>query len=184
MKTFKQFILEAYDPEVQGRSQIRKQGQGGRVGAERKKSEPEKRRVRAAGGGKSEPAKTYKARKDIGTQRPRSTREQQPTQSRGTAALSAKEAQKKAYLERKKKSAVKDEASGKDKKIDLKKSADKLLAKKAKKTVSPKYKPVKATGYTAAERQKITRAGRRLVKDIKQGKEKPISQYDPGIRKG
>ena len=59
MKTFKQFILEAYDPEVQGRSQIRKQGQGGRVGAERKKSEPEKRRVRAAGGGKSEPAKTY-----------------------------------------------------------------------------------------------------------------------------
>ena len=65
----------------------------------------------------------------------------------------------------------------------MKKSADKLLAKKAKKTVSPKYKPVKATGYTAAERQKITRAGRRLVKDIKQGKEKPISQYDPGIRK-
>ena len=183
MKTFKQFILEAYDPEVQGRSQIRKQGEGGRVGAARKKSEPEKRRVRAAGGGKTEPAKTYKARKDIGTQRPRSTREQQPTQARGTAALSAKEAQKKAYLERKKRSAVKDEASGKDKKIDLKKSADKLLSKK-KKTVDPKYKPVKATGYTAAERQKITRAGRRLVKDIQKGKEKPISQYDPGIRKG
>ena len=35
MKTFKQFILEAYDPEIQGRSQIRKQGQGGRVGVER-----------------------------------------------------------------------------------------------------------------------------------------------------
>ena len=90
MKTFKQFILEAYDPEVQGRSQIRKQGEGGRVGTARKKSEPEKRRVRAVGGGKSEPAKTYKARKDIGTQRPRSTREQQPTQARGTAAISAK----------------------------------------------------------------------------------------------
>jgi len=71
-----------------------------------KKSEPEKRRVRAAGGGKTEPAKTYKARKDIGTQRPRSTREQQPTQARGTAALSAKEAQKKAYLERKAKERV------------------------------------------------------------------------------
>ena len=42
---------------------------------------------------------------------------------------------------------------------------------------------MKATGYTTAERQKITRAGQRLVKDIKQGKEKPISQYDPGIRK-
>ena len=36
MKTFKQFILEAYDPEVQGRSQIRKQGEGGRVGTARK----------------------------------------------------------------------------------------------------------------------------------------------------
>ena len=59
-----------------------------------------------------------------------------------------------------------------------------MLSKKPKKTVSPKYKQQKATGYTTAERQKITRAGQRLVKDIKQGKEKPISQYDPGIRKG
>ena len=68
MKTFQQFITEAYDPEVQGRSQIRKQGEGGRVGAERKKTEPEKRRVKAAGGGKTTPAKDYKPRKDIGTQ--------------------------------------------------------------------------------------------------------------------
>ena len=72
MKTFQQFILEAYDPEIQGRSQIRKQGQGGRVGAERKKSEPEKRRVKAVGGGKTAPAKDYQDRKDIGTQRQRS----------------------------------------------------------------------------------------------------------------
>ena len=64
----------------------------------------------------------------------------------------------------------------------MKKSADKLLSKK-KKTADPKYKSQKASGYTAAERQKITRAGRRLVKDIQKGKEKPISQYDPGIRK-
>ena len=100
MKTFKQFILEA-NPEVQGRSQIHKQGPGGRVGADRKKSEPEKRKVRAVGGGKTVHTKTYRARKDIGTQKPRSTREQQPTQARGSAAISAKEAQKKAYLERK-----------------------------------------------------------------------------------
>ena len=155
MKTFKQFILEAYDPEVQGRSQIRKQGQGGRVGAERKKSEPEKRRVRAAGGGKSEPAKTYKARKDIGTQRPRSTREQQPTQSRGTAALSAKEAQKKAYLERKAKE-----------RGEKTKTASELLAKKAKAKVDPKYKPQKASGYTRAERQSITRKGEKKLRDL------------------
>ena len=74
MKTFREFILEVYDPEIQGRSQIRKQGQGGRVGAERKKSEPEKRRVKAVGGGKTAPAADYKPRKDIGTQRPKSTR--------------------------------------------------------------------------------------------------------------
>ena len=63
MKTFVQFINEAYDPEVQGRSQIRKTGEGGRVGANRKKSEPEKRRMKAAGGGKMVPAKDYKPRK-------------------------------------------------------------------------------------------------------------------------
>ena len=74
-------------------------------------------------------------------------------------------------------------AAGGKSKAELEKAATKLLSKK-KKTVSPNYKPVKATGYTAAERQKIIRSGRRLVKDIKQGKEKPISQYDPGIRKG
>ena len=128
MKTFKQFILEAYDPEIQGRSQIRKQGQGGRVGADRKKSEPEKRKVKAVGGGKTVPAKTYKARKDIGTQKPRSTREQQPTQARGSAAISAKEAQKKAYLERKAK-----ERGAKTK------TASELLAKKQKAKVDPKY---------------------------------------------
>ena len=100
MKTFSQFILEAYDPEVQGRSQIRTQGQGGRVGAERKKSDPEKRRVKAVGGGKTAPAKDYKDRKDIGTQRQRSEREQQPTRERGSAKLSPREQQKKARAER------------------------------------------------------------------------------------
>ena len=156
MKTFKQFILEAYDPEVQGRSQIRKQGEGGRVGAARKKSEPEKRRVRAVGGGKSEPAKTYKARKDIGTQRPRSTREQQPTQARGTAALSAKEAQKKAYLERKAK-----ERGAKTK------SASELLAKKPKAKVDPKYKPQKASGLTHRERLNLVKKGEKKLRDLR-----------------
>ena len=156
MKTFKQFILEAYDPEVQGRSQIRKQGEGGRVVTARIKSEPEKRRVRAAGGGKTEPAKTYKARKDIGTQRPRSTREQQPTQARGTAALSAKEAQKQAYLERKAK-----ERGAKTK------SASELLAKKPKAKVDPKYKPQKASGLTHRERLNLVKKGEKKLRDLR-----------------
>ena len=174
MKTFQQFINEAYDPDIQGRSQITKSGEGGRIGRKRKQTDAEKKRVRAVGGGKTAPAKTYKDKSDIGvTNRKRSPagRQQQPTQQRGSAALSPREAQKKAAMERR---AAKSGAKTK--------TADELLSKK-KKTVSPKYKPVKATGYTTAERQKITRAGQRLVKDIKQGKEKPISQYDPGIRK-
>ena len=156
MKTFSQFILEAYDPEVQGRSQIRTQGQGGRVGAERKKTEPEKRRTKAVGGGKTAPAKDYKPRKDIGSQKPRSTREQQPTRERGSAALSAKEAQKKAYLERKAK-----ERGAKTK------SADELLAKKKKQTVDPQYKPQKASALTQKERQEVRRKGERKLRDLR-----------------
>ncbi len=155
MKSFQQFITEAYDPEVQGRSQIRKQGEGGRVGAERKKTEPEKRRTKAAGGGKTSPAKDYKPRKDIGTQRPRSTREQQPEKERGSSALSAKEAQKKAYRERKAR-----ESGAKTK------SADELLKKKTTKTDS-KYKARKASGYTASERKSITRKGERVLRDLR-----------------
>ena len=164
MKTFKQFILEAYDPEIQGRSQIRRQGQGGRVGAERKKTEPEKRRVKAAGGGQTEPAKTYKARKDIGGQKPRSTREQQPTRERGSAAISAKDAQKKAYLERKAK-----ERGAKTK------SASELLAKKQKAKVDPRYKVYKGTAgagpskgtYTRAEKKSMRKKGEGYLRDLR-----------------
>ena len=42
MKTFREFITEVYDPDVVGKSQIRKQGEGGRVGRMRKKTEPVK----------------------------------------------------------------------------------------------------------------------------------------------
>ena len=86
MKTFNQFITEVYDPEVQGRSQIRKTGEGGRVGRDRRKSEPERRRMKAVGGGKMEPV-SYKDRKDIGSQKQRSTKEQQPTKERGSSEV-------------------------------------------------------------------------------------------------
>ena len=155
MKTFSQFILEAYDKDVMGKSQIRKQGEGGRVGADRRKTEPEKRRVKAVGGGKTAPAKPYKPRKDIGTQRPRSQREQQPEKERGSAALSAKEAQKKAYRERKAR-----ESGAKTK------TASELLSKKTKPKTDPNYKAQKSSGYTAAERKSITRKGERVLRDI------------------
>jgi len=155
MKTLGQFLAEAYDKDVMDRSQIRRQGEGGRVGAMRKKTEPEKRRMKAAGGGKMVPAKDYKPRKDIGTQKPRSTREQQPEKERGSAALSAREAQRKAYKERKAR-----EAGAKTK------TASELLSKKSAKKVSPTYKPQKASGKTAAERKAITKKGERTLRDI------------------
>ena len=180
MKTFNQYITEATTRGEQGHQALDDYKMSkrtdtplevGRVGAKRKKTDAEKKRVKAVGGGKTAPAKSYKDRKDIGTNKPRSKVEQQPTQQRGTAGVSGKAAQKKAYLERKRRE-----------KGEKTPTRTQLLTKKTK-SVSSKYKPVKATGYTAAERQKITRAGRSLVKDIQKGKEKPISQYDPGIRK-
>ena len=167
MKTFAQFITEAersYDPDVIGRSQIHTTSSSGRVGGDRRKSQlttqlkqhkGQKPKVKAVGGGKTAPAKPYKKRSDVGTQRQTSTRVQQPTRERGSAALSAKEAQKKAYLERKAK-----ERGAKTK------SATELLTKKTTKAVDPKYKPAKASGYTRAERQSITRKGEKKLRDL------------------
>ena len=178
MKTFREFITEVYDPDVVGKAQIRKQGEGGRVGRMRKQSEPEKRRMKAVGGGKMVPAKTYKDRKDIGTQRKTSDRQQQPTQARGSAALSPREQQAKARRER---MAARSGAT-KVKPKDLKKSADKLLATKKKKTADPNYKPQKASGMTRDERHRLRNAARRLMSDMRKGKEKPASAYDPQIK--
>ena len=177
MKTFREFIAEVYDPEVQGRSQIRKQGEGGRIGAKRKQTEPEKRRMKAVGGGKMVPAKTYKDRKDIGKARPRSTREQQPTKERGSAALTPREQQAKARRER-----MAARGATKVSSKDLKKQADKLLATKKKKTVDPNYKSTRKVEFTRAERQRLKRSGRRLVKDIQKGVDRPASAYDPYIK--
>ena len=157
MKTFQQFILEAYDKDVIGRSQIRRSGEGGRIYPDRKTGAQTKR-TKAIGGGKTAPAKTYKTRKDAGVANPKRSpagRAQQPTQERGSAALSSKEAQKKAYLERK--------AREKGAKT---KTASELLAKKAKPKVDPKYKPAKASGYTRAERKALYRKGERTLRDI------------------
>ena len=41
-----------------------------------------------------------------------------------------------------------------------------MLSKKTKPKTNPNYKPQKASGYTAAERKKITRKGERVLRDI------------------
>ena len=154
MRTFQEFLAEVYDKNLT--TATRQPGEGGRVRASRKKTEPEKRRTKAAGGGKTAPAKDYKPRKDIGTQKPRSEREQQPEKERGSAALTPKEAQRKAYLERK--------AREKGAKT---KTASELLSKKTTKEVDPKYKPRKASGLTTKERKALYKKGERTLRDIR-----------------
>ena len=151
-------LCEVYDKDVVGRSQITTSGEGGRIQRTRKKTEPEIRRTKAVGGGKTEPVKPYKDRKDIGKtnkQRSKSGREQQPTQERGSAALTPREQQRKARAER---MAAKSGAKTK--------TADELLAKKKKKTVDPNYKPQKASGLTRAERDKKRREGEKYLKGV------------------
>lgn len=153
MKSFSQFITEVYDKDVMGSSQIRKSGEGGRVGADRRKSDAETRRTKRGPGGTTVAAKRYKTRSDVGTQRTRSQREQQPTKERGSAALSAKEAQRKAYLERKRR-----EAGASTKSKDLEKQASKLLTKK--KAEKPKGEKIERTTkreYTRDEKKKMNR---------------------------
>ena len=169
MKSFRQFFTEATVRGEQGHQALDDYRMSkrtdtplevGRVGAKRKKTSAEKKRVKAVGGGKTAPAKDYKPRKDIGTNKPVSKTQQQPTKERGSAALSAKEAQRKAYQERKAR-----EKSG-EKSTDLKRKARALLSKKDKPKTDPKYKPQKASGYTAAERKAITRKGERKLRDL------------------
>ena len=165
MKTLGQFLAEAYDKDVMDRSQIRRQGEGGRVGAMRKKTEPEKRRMKAAGGGKMVPAKDYKPRKDIGTQKKTSDRVQQPTKERGSAGLSLRDQQRKAAMERR--AARSGGSSTPTSAKDKEKAASKLLAKKSAKQVSPTYKPQKASGKSAAERKALTKKGERTLRDLR-----------------
>tara|TARA_B100000965_G_scaffold389728_1_gene395758 strand:+ start:2423 stop:2983 length:561 start_codon:yes stop_codon:yes gene_type:complete len=179
MRTFREYskLCEAYfDPNVQGRSQVKRVGTDGtKIGADRKKTAPERRRVKAVGGGKTAPAKEYKARKDIGSQRQQSKTVQQPTQARGSAALSAREAQRKAAMERRAaKSGVKT------------KTAAELLAKKTKKTVDSNYKPVKTSGLTTKERKAVQNKGEKALRDIRLknlGKSKESELKNPITRK-
>ena len=160
MKSFQQFIAEAYDKELEGQAS-RKPGEGGRIRAARKKSDGylakqqigQKPKVKAIGGGKTAPAKPFKDRKDIGTNKPRSRDQQQPEKERGTAGLSPREQQRKAAKERR---AAKSGAKTK--------TADELLSTK-KKTVDPNYKPVKASGLTTKERKALYKKGERALRD-------------------
>ena len=167
MKTFHQFITEAETHDREGLGHctgLTHRTRTGKIGSERRKSElttqlkqhqGQQKKVKAVGGGKTVPAKPYKPRKDIGTNKPRSRTQQQPEKERGSAALSPREAQKKAYRERK--------AREKGAKT---KTASELLSKKTT-SVDPNYKPVKASGLTTKERKALYKKGERALRDIR-----------------
>lgn len=178
MKTLSQFLAEAnYDPEIMGRSQIKQTGEGGRKepkrSAEQRRRPGVKPRVKAVGGGRQEPVGPYKDRKDIGSTKARSEREQQPEQERGSARerqlAAAKEERRKAAQARiAARKAGGQTSTEKPKAKDAEKKASELLKKKTKKTVSPNYKPQQASGYTRKERMAVIRAGEReLSKEFK-----------------
>ena len=180
MKTFKEFVSLCEEVEDKSKAlgfqaTIRRQNQGGRVGRDRRITDPERRR-----------ANPYKPRKDIGTQKQASTRVQQPEQERG----SAREAQLAAAKEERRKAAASRAAakSGgetpKPKSSDLIKQATKILSKtkpaevdkrpkdqpkrpaKRKVRVGPEYEGLTPREADKVYKRKIKSTGRELLKSI------------------
>jgi len=181
-----QNLQEIYDSEVMGRSQIRKMGDGGRVAPKHQKgdtsrSAKQKTRMKAVGGGRVEPVGSYKDRKDIGSVKPRSAREQQPEKERGSAEVKQSYADK-VKAERRaaaqariaaKKGGTAPKAE-KPKAKETEKKASELLKKKSDKPVNPNYKPQERTtqkAYTEKERIKVQRAGERELRGIMKDQE-------------
>ena len=195
MRTFSQFmsLCEASDADAAkqlgwgGGASITRQVEGGRIGKERKKSEAERRRTKRGPGGTTVPAKEYKPRKDIGTQRSSDTRTQAPEQERGSADVKAKAAAA-AKAERiaaaRARAAAKKSGetapAAKPKSKDLIKQASALLSKKkpAASTSGPIERTTKRE-YTRDEKKKMVRAGKRLLSDLTKGRNLPASKYQP-----
>jgi hypothetical protein len=186
MKTFQEFvsICEAYDAAFMSGAQVRKTGEGGRIGANRKKTAPEMRRKsqETDAQGNRKPIQ-LKDRKDIGSQRQASTRIQEPEQERGSADVRAKAAAA-AKAERiaaaRKRAAAKSSgetsSSAKPKAKEVAQQASKLLSKKKSTEVDlrPADQPKRAVvGMSKQKRKEITRAGHRFAQELaRQGEAK------------
>jgi hypothetical protein len=171
MKTFQQFVSEAYDADLMRSASVRKTGEGGRIAPERKKSAPEMRRMKQAKAGETRQPTSYKPRKDIGSQKGSQTAA--PTQERGSAReaqlAAAKAERKKAALARiaaKKTGASTSTAKPKAKELTA--QAKKLTAKKPtqvdKRPADQPKRPV--VGMSRAERSRITKKGERRLRDL------------------
>ena len=181
MKTFSNFCAEAYsceaqeyDAELMAGAQIVRRGVGGRIGRDRRLTEPERRRRgKALGGGKFAPPKPYKFRKNAGLPKPTSVTVQQPEGERGSSKVAAalmaasKEERKKAALKRiAAKKSGQSSTETKAKPRDLIKGASSLLSTKTKAPKpAPGYTPPKPSGYSETERKALYKKGERALRD-------------------
>ena len=188
--TFLEFMTEgkALDPALAGAASIRQTGAGGRKYPERKKSEGERKRVKAIGGGKTAPVASYKDRKDIGDTKARSDVEQQPTKERGSAEVKQSYADK-VKAERKKAAQARiaarkgggEATTEKPRAKETEKAATQLLKKKTTKAVAPGYKPQQASGMTRSERDKRRGEGERYLKGIMKDQETAKYKKETGV---
>jgi len=185
MKTFAKFIEEAYDAAFMSGAQVIRTGEGGRIGAERRKTAPERTKTKRGPGGTTLPAKPYKPRSDIGTPKPASTRVQEPTKERGSkdvlarAAAAAREERMKAAKARAAaKSSGQDAPKAKPRTKELERKATQILSNK--KEAKPKA-PVKDERFSSSrkpedhmvkgkynklEKKTMVRAGKRKLLDL------------------
>jgi hypothetical protein len=177
MKTLREFLSEAqYDPDLKG-AQIRRTGEGGRKQPKRdtesRRKPGQSPRMKAVGGGKMEPVGSYKDRKDIGSTKARSEREQQPEKERG----SARQAQLDAAKEERKKAArariAARKAGGDVKKTETSSSAAEKKATqllKTKKAEPKKTEPAKPRrSWKTAEGGGMTRKERDAARNKETG---------------
>jgi hypothetical protein len=187
MKSFSNFCTEAYDAAFMSGAQTVRTGEGGRIGAERRKTAPERTRTKRGEGGTTLPAEPYKPRKDTGISRPASTRVQQPTQERGSkdvlaraAAAAREESRKAAKARAAAKNSGQDAPKAKPKTKELERKATQILSNK--KEAEPKGEKDERTTkyqYTRKEKKRMVQAGKRLEDDIKKGRDKPAAHYQP-----
>ncbi len=185
MKSFSNFCTEAYDAAFMSGAQVIRTGEGGRIGAERRKTAPERTKTKRGPGGTTLPAKPYKPRSDIGTPKPASTRVQEPTKERGSkdvlarAAAAAREERMKAAKARAAaKSSGQDAPKAKPRTKELERKATQILSNK--KEEKPKA-PVKDERFSSSrkpedhmvkgkynklEKKTMVRAGKRKLLDL------------------
>ena len=165
MKTFSNFCAEAYSCEAKAYdaafmsgAQVIRTGEGGRIGAERRKTAPERTKTKIGPRGTTLPAKPYKPRKDIGVPKPASTRVQEPTKERGSkdvlarASAAAREESMKASKARAAaKSSGQDASKAKPTTKELERRATQILS--TKKEAEPKAKaPVKDERFSSSRK--------------------------------